>query len=127
MKKFPFLRRPLRLILYSLLLALLSAAALIFAWQYKLDGIILDHAIDSYAYVGTVVRKDSEITREGKDGGSGYLEPIPENLVEWLTSCEYVSRVDSRRTLAATVGDYTKLHQVRKLLIQIRYLLILKL
>lgn len=111
MKKFPFLRRPLRLVLYALLLALLSAAALIFAWQYKLDGIILDHAMDSYAYVGTVVRDGSEITRDGKDGGGAYLEPIPEGLVEWLTNCELVSRVDNRRTLAANVGEYTQVHR----------------
>ena len=111
MKKFPFLRRPLRQILYSLLLALLSAAALIFTWQYKLDGIILDHAIDSYAYVGTVVREGSEITRDNQDGGLAYLEPIPEGLVEWLTNCELVSRVDSRRTLAANIGEYTQVHR----------------
>lgn len=55
-----------------------------------MDGIIPDHASD--AYVGTVIRDGSEITREGKDGGSGCLESIPKELVQWLTDCEPVGR-----------------------------------
>ena len=127
MKKFPFLRRPLRLILYSLLLALVTTAALIFAWQYKLDGIILDHAIDTFAYVGTVVRSDGQIMDSNKDrdfseihgevpevGGPAFLEEIPEGLVQWLYDSDLVSRVDNRRTLAAHVGEYTRVHREEK-------------
>lgn len=124
MKKFPFLRRPTRLILYALLLALVTTAALIFAWQYKLDGIILDHAIDTYAYVGTVVRSDGEIMDSNIDrdladlygitpqvGGPAFLEEIPGELVEWLYDSDLVSRIDNRRTLAAQVGEYTQIHR----------------
>ena len=123
MSKFPFLRRPVRLILYAALLALVSTAALIFAWQYKLDGMILDHAIDAYAYVGTVVRADGKIldsdldrdlvSMTGKEppemGGPAFLEEIPEGLVTWLEDSKYVTRLDSRETLAAVLGDYRRI------------------
>ena len=119
MRKFPFLRRPVRLILYAVLLAMVTTAALIFAWQYQLDGVILDHAIDSYAYVGTVVRADGEIIDCDIDpdlaeeygivpavGGSAFIEEIPDELVQWLYDNEYVARIDNRRTLAGLVGEY---------------------
>lgn len=116
MKKFPFLRRPVRLILYAVLLALVTTAALVFAWQYKLDGIVLDHAIDTYAYVGTVVRTDGAIMDSYVDweyeevtpvmGGPAFLEEIPEELVQWLYDSEHVARIDNRRTLAGMAGEY---------------------
>ena len=119
MKKFPFLRRPVRLILYAVLLALVTTAALIFAWQYKLDGVVLDHAIDTYAYLGTVVRTDGEIMDDYIDweyeeeapimGGPAFLEEIPEELVQWLYDSEYVARIDNRRTLAGMVGQYHRM------------------
>ena len=61
MRTFSFLRRPVKPVLYALLLALILTAALVFSWQYHLDGIVLDHAIDTYAYVGTVVRSDGQV------------------------------------------------------------------
>jgi len=119
MKKFPFLRRPVRLILYAVLLALVTTAALVFAWQYKLDGIVLDHAIDTYAYVGTVVRSDGEIMTNYLDweleemtptmGGYAFLEEIPAELVSWLYESEHVARIDNRRTLAGMVGEYHRM------------------
>lgn len=119
MSKFPFLRRPVKLVLYTLLMALVTTAALIFAWQYHLDGVILDHAIDTYAYVGTIVRSDGEIldaygdrdfmTNEPAEmGGPAFLEEIPEGLVQWLYDSEYVTRIDSRQTQAALLGEYTR-------------------
>ena len=122
MTKFPFLRRPVKPVLYALLLALILTAALVFGWQYHLDGVILDHAIDTYAYVGTVVRSDGKVLdnilaedeRDIRDfgwdspqmGGQAFLEELPEGLVQWLYDSEYVSRIDSRRTQAALLGDY---------------------
>lgn len=127
MQKFPFLRRPVKPVLYAVLLALVSAAALVFGWQYHLDGIILEHAIDTYAYVGTVVRSDGQImdddaTRDSRDlaslyntdvpeiGGPAFLEELPKGLVQWLYDSEYVSRIDSRRTQAALVGNYRRVN-----------------
>lgn len=120
MRKFPFLRRPARLLLYGALMALVTATALVFAWQYRLDGVILDHAIDSYAYVATPVRADGEILDSGEMdpelaeeygivpavGGPAFVEELPEGLVAWLYENDRVARIDSRRTLAGLVGEY---------------------
>ena len=123
MRTFSFLRRPVKPVLYALLLALILTAALVFSWQYHLDGIVLDHAIDTYAYVGTVVRTDGEIldgisSRDLRDfenevpemGGPAFLEALPDGLVQWLEDCDSVTRIDSRRTQAAMLGDYTRIH-----------------
>ena len=47
MRTFSFLRRPGKPALYAILLALILTAALVFAWQYHLDGLVLGHAIDT--------------------------------------------------------------------------------
>ena len=123
MRTFSFLRRPLKPVLYSILLALILTAALVFGWQYHLDGLVLDHAIDTYAYVGTLVRTegqvlDYEATRDERDfygitgemGGPAFLEELPEELVMKLTDCGYVSRIDSRMTQAAMLGECTRVN-----------------
>lgn len=126
MRTFSFLRRPVKPVLYAILLALILTAALVFGWQYHLDGLVLDHAIDTYAYVGTLVRSDGKILddtldmdlREQRDfgydypemGGPAFLEELPEELVRKLTDCGYVSRIDSRMTQAAMLGECTRIH-----------------
>ena len=123
MRTFSFLRRPVRPVLYAILLALILTAALVFGWQYHLDGLVLDHAIDTYAYVGTLVRTegqvlDYEATRDERDfygitgemGGPAFLEELPEELVRKLTDCGYVSRIDSRMTQAAMLGECTRVN-----------------
>lgn len=124
MRTFSFLRRPVKPVLYAILLALILTAALVFGWQYHLDGLVLDHAIDTYAYVGTLVRTegqvlDYEATRDERDfygitgemGGPAFLEELPEELVRKLTDCCYVSRIDSRMTQAAMLGECTRVNQ----------------
>ena len=125
MRTFSFLRRPVKPVLYAILLALILTAALVFGWQYYLDGLVLDHAIDTYAYVGTVVRTDGQVlddeaNRDVLDftsrnpaltpemGGPAFLEELPEELVQWLSDSPYVSRIDSRRTQAALLGEHTR-------------------
>ena len=121
MRTFSFLRRPVKPALYAILLALILTAALVFAWQYHLDGLVLGHAIDTYAYVGTLVRTDGQVldfeaTRDERDfygisgemGGPTFLEELPEELVRKLADSRYVSRIDSRKTQAAMLGDYTR-------------------
>ena len=123
MRTFSFLRRPVKPVLYTVLLALILTAALVFAWQYHLDGLILDHAIDTYAYVGTVVRSDGQVldyeaTRDERDfegisgqmGGPAFLEELPQELVQWLSGSDYVTRIDSRQTQAAMLGEYTRVN-----------------
>ena len=121
MRTFSFLRRPVKPALYAILLALILTAALVFAWQYHLDGLVLGHAIDTYAYVGTLVRTegqvlDYEATRDERDfygisgemGGPAFLEELPEALIRKLADSGYVSKIDSRKTQAAMLGDYTR-------------------
>ena len=123
MRTFSFLRRPVKPALYAILLALILTAALVFAWQYHLDGLVLGHAIDTYAYVGTLVRTegqvlDYEATRDERDfygisaemGGPAFLEELPEELVQKLADSRYVSRIDSRKTQAAILGECTRIH-----------------
>ena len=123
MRTFSFLRRPVKPVLYAILLALILTAALVFAWQYHLDGLVLDHAIDTYAYVGTLVRTegqvlDYEATRDERDfygisgemGGPAFLEELPEELVQKLMESGYVSKIASRRTQAAMLGECTRIH-----------------
>lgn len=124
MRIFSFLRRPVKPVLYAILLALILTAALVFAWQYHLDGLVLDHAIDTYAYVGTVVRTEGQVldgsaSRDDRDfytdpedmsqmGGPAFLEELPGELIQKLADCGYVSKIDGRRTQAAMLGDYTR-------------------
>ena len=121
MRTFSFLRRPVKPALYAILLALILTAALVFAGQYHLDGLVLGHAIDTYAYVGTLVRTEGQVLDDttGRDerdfegytpelGGPAFLEELPEALVRKLTDCGYVSKIDSRMTQAAMLGDYTR-------------------
>ena len=123
MRTFSFLRRPVKPVLYAILLALILTAALVFGWQYHLDGLVLDHAIDTYAYVGTLVRTegqvlDFEATRDDRDfygisgemGGPAFLEELPEDLMMKLTDSGYVSKIDSRKTQAAMLGECTRIH-----------------
>ena len=118
MRTFSFLRRPVKPALYAILLALILTAALVFGWQYHLDGLVLDHAIDTYAYVGTLVRTegqvlDYEATRDERDfygitgemGGPAFLEELPGELIQKLADSGYVSKIDSRKTQAAMLGE----------------------
>ena len=123
MRTFSFLRRPVKPALYAILLALILTAALVFGWQYHLDGLVLDHAIDPYAYVGTLVRTDGQVldfeaTRDDRDfsgisgemGGPAFLEELPEELIQKLADSGYVSKIDSRKTQAAMLGECTRIH-----------------
>lgn len=123
MRTFSFLRRPVKPALYAILLALILTAALVFGWQYHLDGLVLGHAIDTYAYVGTLVRTEGQVLDDttGRDerdfegytpelGGPAFLEELPEKLVRKLADSGYVSKIDSRRTQAAMLGECTRIH-----------------
>ena len=120
MKKFPFLRRPVRFVLYAALLALISTAALIFGWQYKLDGMVLDHAMDTYGYLVTVVPTDGQILDSDADpdfeenmpmmGGPAFVEEIPDDLVQWLYGRDDIARIDNRRTRSGLLGEYDRIN-----------------
>lgn len=54
MNRFFFFRKPIKPILFTVLLCLFTAAALVFTLQYVLDGLSMEYFVECYAYVGTV-------------------------------------------------------------------------
>lgn len=107
----PLLRRPGKMILCAVLLAVTSGAALLFALQAWLDGIALEHSMDAYAYVGTVTyeapfTENSTITEDLQT--SMDLAVLDEEIVSLIQNSEYVTSFDTRSTLAGLVeGIYT--------------------
>lgn len=104
----PILRRPGKVILCALLLAVTSGAALLFVLQAWLDGIALEHSMDAYAYVGTVTyeapfTENNTITEDMQT--SMDLAVLDEEIVSLIQNSEYVTSVDIRSTLAGLVED----------------------
>ena len=60
MRKFTFLRKPLKLILIAMLMVLLSTAMLVFCLQSFLDGLVMDYSMNSTAYVGSIYSHTQE-------------------------------------------------------------------
>ena len=96
MANFSYFRRPAKLILYAFLLALTTTAALVFSLQYMLDGLSLEHAINSYAYVGTVYPIDRHYAP---------MEPIDQNVLDMIEGSSLTEAVDVRSTYAAYLMD----------------------
>lgn len=96
MATFSFLRRPVKLVLYGLLLALLCAAALIFFLQYRLDQTALLESREKYAYLG--------ITYVGS-GAEAQLTPLPEDAERVLKTSETVDSVQVMGTYAGKLLD----------------------
>ncbi len=70
---------------------MLSAVALVFALQYKLDELAINEAVGRYAYVGTVYGLYDDLP---------FLREIPEDIVRDISESPYVSCVENRRTLS---------------------------
>ena len=84
-----FLRRPIKLILFSIVFCLLTIAALVFTLQYKLDGIAMEEAVSKYGYVGVIYNTSKE---------GGLLQKLPDDIVSQISNSEYVSEVQCRKT-----------------------------
>lgn len=103
MATFSFLRKPVKPLLYGMLLALLSCAALIFSLQYRLDRQALDDSLENYAFLG-VAYPDIET--------NAMLSPLPESGEAILREADTVSSISTMRTCAAkllngaTIPDY---------------------
>lgn len=93
---FSFFRKPLKPVLYSIILIVLSAIALVFSIQYVLDGIAIDEAVNKYAYVGTVYNNKEDFP---------LLKPLPEDIVKSICESRYVSSAEKRRTLSGKSDD----------------------
>lgn len=96
MKEFSFLRRPTKIILYGILFFLMIAVCLIFALQYVLDGITMEHAIETYAYTGTIYSCVEE---------DPFYKVVPEHILEQLAQSEYVEVLDVRETYSGKADD----------------------
>lgn len=99
MKMFSFMRKPTKLILYGILLALLCTVGLIFFLQYRVDKGTIDMWTENYAYVGTVV-PDVEI--------SALLTELPEEAQTILKNSEDIESLHTVKTSAAKIlsGKY---------------------
>ena len=84
MTRFSFLRKPLKLVLAVLLLILMSTAALVFCLQAYLDGLVMDHAMNSTAYVGSLYSRMHKYPM---------LKEIPDDILLQLENAESVDAV----------------------------------
>ena len=82
--RFSFLRKPFKLFLVVLLTVLISTAALVFSLQAYLDGIVMDHAMNSTAYVGTVYSRMHKYPM---------IKELPDSIFSMLESSPSVDAV----------------------------------
>ena len=96
MKIFSFMRKPLKPILYGILLTLLCTVSLIFFLQYQSDKDTLNSWLNNYAYVGTIY-PDVE--------WNALLTPLPEETKDLLTKASTITSLHSMQTYAAKLLD----------------------
>lgn len=99
MNEFSFLRRPVKVVLYGMLFFLTTSVSLIFALQYVLDGITMEHAKNTYAYVGTVYSCTEE---------DPFCKVVPEKSLEQIGASENVSKLDVRETYSGKAEGLTQ-------------------
>lgn len=97
MSKLHFLRRPVRLLLYALLLALTTSAALIFSLQAHIDGLAIDQALDAYSFIGTLRPSDPSVST------------ISQEAVDLLRQSELVAQTQTRQTCSARIQEETRI------------------
>ena len=99
MKRPPFLRRPGKLILTSLLLAVTAGAAMLFALQVWLDAATLTQSMDAYAYVGTLAYETNQPVSADIQTAMD-LAFLDEAVVEQIKGSGHVTSVDIRTSKA---------------------------
>ena len=104
MKRPPFLRRPGKLILTSLLLAVTAGAAMLFALQVWLDAATLTQSMDVYAYVGTLAYETNQPVLADMQTAMD-LAFLDEAVVEQIKDSGHVTSVDIRTTKAGLAED----------------------
>ena len=82
--RFSFLRKPLKLILIVLLTALMSTVALVFSLQAYLDGVVMNYAMNSTAYVGTAYSRMQKYPM---------IKELPDSIIDMLENAESVDEV----------------------------------
>lgn len=99
MRKFTFLRKPLKLILIAMLMVLLSTAMLVFCLQSFLDGLVMDYSMNSTAYVGSIYSHTQEYPM---------LKDIPADILEQLESSDTVENVMTAHVYSAKAEGLTR-------------------
>ena len=99
MNEFSFLRRPVKVVLYGILFFLTTSVSLIFALQYVLDGITMEHAKNTYAYIGTVYSCTEE---------DPFCKVVPEKILEQIGASENVAKLDVRETYSGKAEGLTQ-------------------
>lgn len=96
MKLFSFMRKPLKLLLYGVLLTLLCTVSLFFFLQYQTDKQTLDEWLNNYAYIGTVYPNME---------GVALLTPLPEQTQTLLKEADTITSLHTMQTYAAKLTD----------------------
>lgn len=104
MKLPPLLRRPARLLLCTVLLAILAGAALLFWLQAWIDGLAMENSMDAYAYVGTLTY-DETAAQRGDAVTAPELAQIDAQAVALLQDSEYLTAMDTRTTRAGQIAE----------------------
>ncbi len=93
------LRKPARPILYTLLLVLITVAALVFSLQALLDSLVLKNATEQYAYIVSPYRFETE---------TPLMDPLDPEITERLKQDENVSAFQQTVLRAGKLrGTYT--------------------
>lgn len=93
---FSFWRKPVKLLLYGTLLALLCAASLIFFLQYRMDRAAMRESLKNYSYFGMAYLDQR---------GEGYLTALPDAAEELLLSADTVRSIHVMGSYAAKLID----------------------
>ena len=94
-------RQPWKLLICALFLAATMLAGLVFAIQYRLDGVSMDYTAETYAAVGTIYPTDAE------EPAAAQIDP---ELVELLAQSDAVQDIENRGVLSAKLPGYQTLH-----------------
>lgn len=89
-------RRPIKIVLLCLLLALALTASLLLSLQYSMDSLGLDYAREYYSYCATI-----ESTYSKTPG----LDVLSNEALAILEETPYISQIDRRVTLSAKAND----------------------
>ncbi len=90
------LRKPIRPVLYTLLLILITTATLVFFLQTLLDGLLLDNATAEYAYV---------VTPYSLNAADPMKQPVSQEVLDLLGQSKNVSAMQKQSVLAAKLED----------------------
>ena len=96
---FTFLRKPLKLIFITILMILLSTTMLVFCLQSFLDGLVMEHSMNSTAYVGSIYSHTQDYPM---------LKDIPTDVLRQLEDSDTVEKVMNAHVYSAKAEGLTR-------------------